>query len=85
MKILSIAFKDLQILFKDRGMLFQLFILPLLFILVFSGALSAIGASAEVTLPNLAIVDLDGNSAAQDLVSKLTADGSIARSSVFSC
>ncbi len=78
MKILSIAFKDLQILFKDRGMLFQLFILPLLFILVFSGALSAIGASAEVALPNLAIVDLDGNSAAQDLVSKLTADGSIA-------
>jgi ABC-2 type transport system permease protein len=77
MKILSIAFKDLQILFKDRGMLFQLFILPLLFILVFSGALSAIGASAEVTLPNLAIVDLDGNTAAQDLVSKLTADGSI--------
>ena len=78
MKILSIAFKDLQILFKDRGMLFQLFILPLLFILVFSGALSAIGASAEVTLPNLAIVDLDGNIAAQDLVSKLTSDGSIA-------
>ncbi len=78
MKILSIAFKDLQILFKDRGMLFQLFILPLLFILVFSGALSAIGASAEVTLPNLAVVDLDGNTAAQDLVSKLSEDGSLA-------
>ena len=50
MKTISIALKDLQILFKDRGTLFQLFILPLLFILVFSGALGAIGKSAEVIL-----------------------------------
>ena len=45
MKTISIALKDLQILFKDRGTLFQLFILPLLFIMVFSGALGAIGKS----------------------------------------
>jgi hypothetical protein len=38
---------------KDRGTLFQLFILPLLFILVFSGALSAIGESEAVSLPTL--------------------------------
>jgi ABC-2 type transport system permease protein len=77
MKTISIALKDLQILFKDRGTLFQLFILPLLFIMVFSGALGAIGKSAEVILPSLAVVDLDGGVAAQDLVSKLVADGSI--------
>lgn len=77
MKTLSIAFKDLQITFKDRGTLFQLFILPLLFIMVFSGALSAIGESGPVTLPALAVVDLDGGTAAQSLVSKITADGSL--------
>lgn len=77
MKTLSIALKDLQILLKDRGALFQLFILPLLFILVFSGALSAIGQGQEVILPNLAVVDLDGGVAAQSLISKLTADGSL--------
>lgn len=77
MKTLSIAFKDLQILFKDHGTLFQLFILPLLFIMVFSGALGAIGKDAPVTLPGLAVVDLDGGVAAQSLVSKITADGSL--------
>ncbi len=78
MKAISIALKDLQILFKDRGMLFQLFILPLLFILVFSGALNAISTSAEVVLPNLAVVDLDGGTSAQNLLSKLSGDGSVA-------
>src|SRR4030066_466369 len=76
MKTISIAFKDLQILFKDRGTLFQLFVLPLLFILVFSGALSAIGQAGEVSLPNLAVVDLDGGLEAQSLLSKISADGS---------
>jgi ABC-2 type transport system permease protein len=77
MKILSIAGKDLQILFKDRGSIFQLFILPLLFILVFSGALGAIGKSEEVILPKLGIVDTDGGAASQELVSRLQADGSL--------
>jgi ABC-2 type transport system permease protein len=77
MNSLSVAFKDLQIMFKDRGTLFQLFFLPLLFILVFSGALSAIGESEAVTLPTLAVVDLDGGTAAQDLIDKLGLDGSL--------
>ena len=77
MNTLSVAFKDLQIMLKDRGTLFQLFILPLLFILVFSGALSAIGESEAVTLPTLAVVDLDGGSAAEDLLYKLGLDGSL--------
>jgi len=77
MKIISIAFKDLQILFKDRGSIFQLFILPLLFIMVFSGALGAIGQSGEVTLPVLGVVDLDGSTAAQGLIGQLSSDGSL--------
>jgi ABC-2 type transport system permease protein len=77
MNTLSVAFKDLQIMFKDRGTLFQLFILPFLFILVFSGALSAIGESEAVTLPTLAVVDLNGGTAAEDLIYKLGLDGSL--------
>jgi len=77
MKTISITLKDLQILFKDRGALFQLFILPLLFILVFSGALSAIGKSETPALPNLAVVDQDGGTAAGDLINALTTDGSV--------
>src|SRR4030067_1144650 len=77
MKTISITIKDLQILFKDRGTLFQLFILPLLFILVFSGALNAIGQDEVAVLPSLAVVDLDGGEAAQSLVSKIEADGSL--------
>jgi ABC-2 type transport system permease protein len=77
MNMLSVAFKDLQIMLKDRGTLFQLFILPLIFILVFSGALSAIGESEAVTLPTLAVVNLDGGTAAEDLIYKLGLDGSL--------
>jgi ABC-2 type transport system permease protein len=77
MNSISVAFKDLQIMFKDRGTLFQLFVLPLLFILVFSGALSAIGESEAVLLPVLAVVDLDGGLAAQNLIEKLASDGSL--------
>lgn len=62
---------------KDRGTLFQLFVLPLLFILVFSGALSAIGESEVISLPVLAVVDMDGGSAAQSLIQKLASDGSL--------
>jgi ABC-2 type transport system permease protein len=80
MKTISIALKDMQILFKDRGTLFQLFILPLIFILVFSGALGAIaqGNEAEVTLPNLGVVDLDSGEAAAFLLREITQDGSLA-------
>jgi len=79
MKTISIALKDLQILFKDRGALFQLFILPLLFIMVFTGALGAIGSSGKsevVTLPTLGVVSLDNGEAAAFLLSKIKEDGS---------
>jgi ABC-2 type transport system permease protein len=77
MNTISVAMKDLQITLRDRGAIFQLFILPLLFILVFSGALNAIGESQAVSLPGLAVIDLDGGVAAQTLISKLNNDGSL--------
>jgi ABC-2 type transport system permease protein len=83
MNALNIALKDLRILFKDRGAVIQLFLLPLLFIVVFSGALAAIGSGDEDThipvatrIP-LAVVDLDGGEAAQTLLDGLNAAGGV--------
>jgi ABC-2 type transport system permease protein len=83
MNALNIALKDLRILFKDRGAVIQLFLLPLLFIVVFSGALTAIGGIEEDTpvpvatrIP-LAVVDLDGGEAAQALLDGLNAAGGV--------
>ena len=77
MKSLSIAFKDLQILFKERGEVIQLFLLPLLFIIVFSGALGALGSSDEVKIRTLPVVDLDGGEAAQALLAGIDAAGGL--------
>jgi ABC-2 type transport system permease protein len=78
MKMLSIALKDLQILIKDRGTLIVLFLLPLLFVVAFSGALGAIGQSEEpdtrITLP---VVDLDGGASAAALIAGLDAAGGV--------
>ena len=68
MKSFSIALKDLQILIRDRGEMIQIFLLPLLFIVVFSGALGAIGQDEEDNRLTLPIVDLDGGEAAQSLL-----------------
>lgn len=72
MKTVSIALKDLQILLKDRGLMFQLFILPLVFIFVLSGAMNTINQSEVVKLPQLAIVDQDGGQAASTLIRRLS-------------
>lgn len=77
MKALSIAFKDLQILFKDRGEAFMLFLLPLIFIVVFSGALSAIDQGTPDTRIPLPVVDLDGGVAASELIAGLEAAGGV--------
>jgi ABC-2 type transport system permease protein len=77
MKSLSVALKDLQIMFKDRGGLVQLFLLPLVFIVVFSGALGAIGSGEEDTRLPLPVVDLDGGEAAEALVAGLEAAGGV--------
>lgn len=77
MKLLSIALKDLQILFKSRGEVIQLFLMPLLFIIVFSGALGAIGGGEEDTRITLPVVDLDGGEAAQSLLAGIDAGGEV--------
>jgi ABC-2 type transport system permease protein len=80
MKALSITLKDIQLLVKDRGSLFQYFLLPLLFVLIFSGGLSSIGNStggAQDTRLALAVVDLDGGSAAQTLLAGIDDAGGV--------
>ncbi|MBN1658050.1 MAG: ABC transporter permease, partial [Anaerolineae bacterium] len=77
MKTWSIAWKDLQILIKDRGIFLQLFLLPLLFVLVFSGALGAVGGEEPDQGIPLAVVDLDGGDAAQALIADIDAAGGV--------
>ena len=77
MKALSIAWKDLQILFKDRGAALQLLLLPLVFVIVFTGALGSIGQGEEDTRIPLAVVDLDGGPSAQTLLEKIDAAGGV--------
>ena len=78
MQTIVIALKDLQILFKDRGALLLLFLLPLVFIVVFSGALAAIGAvEPDDSRILLAVVDLDRAEAAQNLMDDLEAAGGV--------
>jgi len=78
MNALNIALKDLRIFFQDRGAVVQLFLLPLLFIVIFSGALAAIGSSGEEdTRILLPVVDLDGGQAAQTLLDGLDAAGGV--------
>ncbi len=78
MKSLSIALKDLQILFKDRGEVIQLFLLPLLFIIVFSGALGALGGEDQAaTLLTLPVVDLDGGETAEQLIKGIDEAGGL--------
>ncbi len=78
MQTTVIALKDLQILFKDRGALLLMFLLPLIFIVVFSGALAAIGETeAEDSRIVLPVVDLDGAEAARKLVDDMEAAGGV--------
>lgn len=77
MKALSIALKDMQILFKDRGDMFLLFLLPLFFIVVFSGALSAIDQETPDTRILLPVVDLDGGESTAKLIAGLDAAGGV--------
>ncbi len=77
MSALSIAFKDLQILVKDRGSLFMLFLLPLIFILVIAGAFSGGDTDAGDTRILLSIVDLDDGARAGALIEEIDAAGGV--------
>ncbi|MGD2176312.1 MAG: ABC transporter permease [Anaerolineae bacterium] len=77
MKALSIAFKDLQVFFRDRGAVLQAILLPLAFIVVFSGVLGAIGQGEEDTRIPLPVVDLDGGESAHALLASLDGAGGL--------
>jgi ABC-2 type transport system permease protein len=76
MKMWSVAWKDIQILLKDRGTLIVSFLLPLLFILAWSlPRLAGVSEGDErVALP---VVNLDGSQASQEFVGALNAAGGI--------
>jgi ABC-2 type transport system permease protein len=77
MKALSIAFKDLQILAKNRGDVILLFLMPLVFVVVMTGALGAIGKGKEDTRIPLPVVNLDGGELAQELLDQVDAAGGV--------
>jgi ABC-2 type transport system permease protein len=73
-----IARKDLQIFLKDRGSVLLLFLMPLLFVAVLSGALTGIGTEEEVdTRIPMPVVDLDGGEAAQTLLDGIDRAGGL--------
>lgn len=73
--IIAIAFKDMQLLLKDRGTVLQLFVLPLIFLLVFSGLGGVtIGEDRPV---NLSLINLDEGALATNLVTRLEADPNV--------
>jgi ABC-2 type transport system permease protein len=77
MKALSLTLKDLQVLVKDRGSLFQYFLLPLLFVLILSGGLTSIGKSTADTRLPLAVVNQDSGPVAQTLLASIDAAGGL--------
>ncbi|MFO7697210.1 MAG: ABC transporter permease, partial [Anaerolineae bacterium] len=72
-----IAVKDLIIFVRDRGWLIQLFVLPLMFILIFSGVLGGMGSSSPDERIPLVVVNLDGGPAAESLIDGLEAAGGV--------
>jgi ABC-2 type transport system permease protein len=82
MAAFSIAYKDLQIMLKNRGFIIQLFILPLLLTAIFSGALGRIGGSGQKdTRIPLAVVNLDTGGSSVEFINKVnTAGGVLAES-----
>ena len=78
MNALHIALKDLRIFFKDRDVSLQLFLLPLLFIFVYSGAVNAVSSGGQQdTRIQLPVVDLDGGTSARTLLSELDKAGGV--------
>jgi ABC-2 type transport system permease protein len=77
MSALSVAFKDIQIFLKDRGALFQLFLLPLIFIVVYSAIAASLESQEQDQRIPLHVLDLDGGSGAQTLLDGLGKAGGV--------
>ena len=77
MIVFHIALKDIRIFLKDRGSLFLLFLLPLLFIVVLSGALGAIGSGEKDERIPLPVVNLDNGQTSQTLLQMIDSAGGV--------
>jgi ABC-2 type transport system permease protein len=78
MNTLNIAFKDLQILFKNRGNILLLFLVPMIFIIIFSGALASLGNTEQKdTRILLAVVNLDRGQSSQGFLAGLDTAGGV--------
>ena len=78
MNALNIALKDFQIFLKDRGAVINLFLLPMVFILVLSTAMQGLIGGDEDSLVTLPVVNLDPDGkAAQALIDALNEAGGI--------
>lgn len=79
MNALNIALKDMRIFLKDRDAAVQLVLLPLLFIMIYSGAVSSIGKGSRPadTRIELAVVDLDQGTASAALLAGIDKAGGV--------
>ena len=79
MNALNIALKDMRIFLKDRDAAIQLFLLPLLFIIIYSGAISSISSGSRQvdTRIELAVVNLDGGSSSAALLEGVDKAGGV--------
>jgi ABC-2 type transport system permease protein len=77
MSAFSVAFKDIQIFLKDRGALFQLFLLPLIFILVYSAVAASFEADEQDQWIPLPVTNLDSGIEAQTLLDGLDKAGGV--------
>ena len=74
---LSVAQKDIKIFLKERGTLFYLFVVPMLFILAFGSTVGMGSGPKEEAIP-LPIVNLDeGSQASGSLMAALNQVGGI--------
>jgi ABC-2 type transport system permease protein len=78
MRTLGITIKDLQIFFRERSNYIWVFILPLVFITLFTFVSAAAqNRPAEETAIKLVVLDLDGGAEPQNLIKRLEGTGEI--------
>jgi ABC-type multidrug transport system permease subunit len=79
MNVLNITRKDLLILFKDPSTLLQLFLLPLVFIVLYVGIGSSVEAreAEETQRPTLLVVNQDSGEMSTQLITNLGSQGGL--------
>lgn len=78
MKLLAISLKDIKLALQDRGVIIQLFVLPLVFILIFTSLFAMMQGPADGdTRAELVVINLDQGEAAKAFLDGLTASGGV--------